>query len=204
MGCLRLRPKPVLSTPLCSRSPCSRARKTSFAARPALPVSGGTGRKEVPMYIYKKIRVKLNERVVAFRNSLPVRALGTGVHLMWGTKLSEQRWDSDALMFNALPEVRAVMPAAWFAEVTIAENQRGILYRDGKPRVFMRPGVHRYWTVDPSVALRVLSIEEPMPKLSDELVAVLPASEYVYAVVREHERGLQYVHGRLVGVLAPG
>lgn len=156
------------------------------------------------MYMYKKIRVKLNERVVAFRNSLPVRALGPGTHIVWGTKLSEQRWDTDALTFNALPEVRDLMPEAWFAEVTVAENQRGILYRDGKPRAFLRPGVHRYWTIDASVTLKVLSVDEPMPKLSDELVAVVPASEYVYAVVREHERGLQYVQGRLVGVLAPG
>jgi regulator of protease activity HflC (stomatin/prohibitin superfamily) len=156
------------------------------------------------MYIYKKIRVKLNERVVAFRNGLPVRALGPGRHLVWGTRLTEQRWETDALIFNALPEVRAVLPAAWFAEVAVAENQRGILYRDGQPRAFLRPGVHRYWTVDPSVELKLLSVQEPMPKLSDELVAVIPPSEYVYTVVREHERGLQYLQGRLVRALDPG
>ena len=43
-----------------------------------------------------------------------------------------------------------------------------------------------------------------MPELTDELVAVIPASEYVHAVVREHERGLHYVQGRLVTVLEPG
>jgi hypothetical protein len=113
------------------------------------------------MYIYKKIRVKLNERVVAFRNGLPVRALGAGRHIVWGTKLSEQRWETDALTFNALPEIRALLPEAWFAEVAIADNQRGILYRDGKARVFLRPGVHRYWTVDPSVQLKLFSVDEP-------------------------------------------
>ena len=156
------------------------------------------------MYLYKKIRVKLNERVVVFRNGLPLRALGPGRHLVWGSRLTEQRWETDALTFNALLEVRALLPDAWFAEVTIAEHQRGLLYRDGRPRAFLRPGVHRYWTVDPSVKLTLLSVDEPMPKLSDELVAVIPRSEYVYVVVREHERGLAYLQGRLARVLEPG
>jgi regulator of protease activity HflC (stomatin/prohibitin superfamily) len=68
----------------------------------------------------------------------------------------------------------------------------------------LRPGVHRYWTLDPSVELRIYAIDEPMPKLTNELVSVIPAGEYVRAVVREHERGLHYVQGRLLQVLAPG
>jgi regulator of protease activity HflC (stomatin/prohibitin superfamily) len=156
------------------------------------------------MYMFEKIRVKLNERVVAFRNGLPVRALGPVKHLVWGTRLTEQRFQTDALVFDALPEVRAVLPAAWFAEVTLADDQRGVLYRDGRPRAFLRPGVHRYFTVDPSVELRLFSVDAPMPKLTGELVALIPQSEYLYTVVHEHERGLQYVQGRLAGVLAPG
>jgi regulator of protease activity HflC (stomatin/prohibitin superfamily) len=123
---------------------------------------------------------------------------------VWGTKLTEQRWQTDALIWTALPEIRALLPQAWFDEVVIAEHQRGVLYRDGAPRLFLRPGVHRYWKADPSVELRLYSIDAPMPKLTNELVAVIPAGEYVRAVVREHERGLHYVQGRLVQVLAPG
>ncbi len=156
------------------------------------------------MFIYKRIRVKLNERVVVFRDGLPFRALGPGRHTVWGMRLTEQRWQTDALVFGALPEVRAVLPEQWFAEVTIADNQRGILFRDGKPRVFLRPGVHRYWKVDPSVQLKLMAIDRPMPKLTDELVGVIPPNEYVYTVVREYERGLHYVQGRIAGVLEPG
>ncbi|MDD9938776.1 MAG: slipin family protein [Myxococcales bacterium] len=156
------------------------------------------------MYLYKNIRVKLNERVVIFRHGLPLRALAPGRHRIWGTRLTEQRFDVSHLLLRALPEVRAVLPGDWFAEVTIADDARGVLYRDGAPVRFLRPGVHRYWTLDPSVELKVLSITEPMPKLSDELVGVIPPNEYVYTVVREHERGLHYVQGRLAGVLSPG
>ncbi len=152
----------------------------------------------------KKIKVKLNERVVLFRDAVPIRALAPGRYILWRSRLTEQRWKTDELVFRALPEVRALLPAEWYAEVSLDARQRGILYRDGKPQVFLRPGTHRYWTVDPSVELRVMSVDEPMPELTDELVNILPPAEYVVAVVQEHERGLEYVQGRLSRVLPPG
>lgn len=154
--------------------------------------------------MFQKIRVKLDERVVVFRNGLPIRALGPGRHIVWGTRLSEQRWTTDTLVFRALPEVRAVLEAEWFREITLTTRQRGVLYRDGQPRVFLRPGVHRYWTIDPSVELQILSVDEPMPELTDEMFSLIPKSEFVYTVVHEHERGLEYVQGRLGRVLSPG
>jgi regulator of protease activity HflC (stomatin/prohibitin superfamily) len=156
------------------------------------------------MYLYKMIRVKLNERVVIFRNGLPIRALGPGRHFVWGTRLTEQRWKTDELVFNALPEVREVLPAEWYREVTLGARERGVLFRDGTPETFLRPGARRYWTVDPSVELRVYSVDQPMPELTDELFAVIPRSEFVYVVVPEYARGLEYVQGRLSRVLEPG
>jgi len=154
--------------------------------------------------MYAVIRIKLNERAVVFKNSLPYRALGPGRHFLWGTRITEQRWTTDSLVFHALPEVRALLPGDWFQEVTLGPRERGILHRDGQPREFLRSGTHRFWTVDPSVRLDVLSVDAPLPEMTTELAAVLPSDEYVDATVREHERGLQYVQGRLVGTLAPG
>jgi regulator of protease activity HflC (stomatin/prohibitin superfamily) len=151
-----------------------------------------------------KIRVKLNERVVMFRHGVPKRALGPGRHVLWLGGWTEQRFATDRLVFEALPEVRAVLPSEWFAEVVLDARQRGVLYADGRPRVFLRPGTHRYWTVDASVRLDVHDVREPMPELTDELVRVIPSGEYVLTVVRDHERGLRYVQGRLAGVLEPG
>lgn len=154
--------------------------------------------------MFKKVRVKLNERVVVFRNALPLRALGPGEHTVWGFSLTEQRWDTSVLCFNALPEVRAVLPRSWFAEVTLGAHQRGVLFQDGRPKQFLRPGVHRYWTIDESVRLEVYSIDEAMPELGTELVSVRPAGEYLDVTVRENERGLLYRKGRLVTTLEPG
>ncbi len=154
--------------------------------------------------MFTSIRVKLNERVVVFKHGLPLRALGPGRHVLWETNLTEQRWSTDQLVFQALPEVRAILPGDWFEEVTLAIRERGILWKDGQPRVYLRPGTHRYWKVDPSVRLEVLSVDAPLPELTNELVAVLPRDEYVDVTVREHERGLEYVQGRLARTLEPG
>jgi regulator of protease activity HflC (stomatin/prohibitin superfamily) len=154
--------------------------------------------------MFKVLIVKLNERAVIFKHGLPIRAYGPGRHVIWGRRLTEQRWDTDKLVFRALPEVRALLPREWFAEVTLGPLERAILYRDGAPAVFMRPGTHRYWTVDPSVRLVVFDVSQPLPALTAELEALIPKSEYVAVTVQAHEKGLRFEQGRLTAVLEPG
>jgi regulator of protease activity HflC (stomatin/prohibitin superfamily) len=154
--------------------------------------------------MFKFIHVKLNERVVIFKDSLPIRALGPGRHLVWGRRLTEQRWDTDRLVFRALPEVRAILPRDWFAEVTLGALERAFLFRDGAPAAFMRPGTHRYWTLDASVRLAVFDVNEPLPALTAELEILIPKSEYVAVTVQAHEKGLRFDQGRLTAVLEPG
>lgn len=152
----------------------------------------------------QKIRVKITERVVLFRDSIPHRALGPGVHYIWGFGLTEQRWDVSKLTFDARPEVRALLPKEWFAEVTVQSDQRAVLFHQERPKLFLRPGVHRYWTVDSDVRLAVYATSDVMPELTPELASVVPAHEYLDVTVREHERGLLYQKGQLVKVLEPG
>jgi regulator of protease activity HflC (stomatin/prohibitin superfamily) len=154
--------------------------------------------------MFRFIRIKLNERAVVFQNGLPKMALAAGRHLLVGRNYTEQRFDTEELVFSAPPEVRALLPSDWFAEVKLAAKQRGVLFRDGRPRKFLRPGTQRYWTVDPSVELRIYSVEEPMPEITDELTDVIPRKEWVELVVTEHEQGLLYVKGRLERTLPPG
>jgi regulator of protease activity HflC (stomatin/prohibitin superfamily) len=154
--------------------------------------------------MFTKIKVKLNERVVLFKDGLPVRALGPGRHILWGTRYTEQRWNTDALSFKALPEIRAVLPETWFAEVSLGAYERGLLFRDGRAVTYLHAGTRWYWTVDPSVELKRLSMNEPLPKLDEETLKMFPTREVVRSTVQEHERGLRYVKGRLVDALGPG
>ena len=127
--------------------------------------------------MYTIIRIKLNERVVVFHNGLPLRALGPGRHFLWGSRKTEQRWTTDTLVFQGLPEVRALLPRTWFQEVTLAPRERGILYRDGKPCGFLRPGTHRYWTVDPSVRSEEHTSELQSPDTNSYAVFCLRSEE---------------------------
>ncbi|MGC4091128.1 MAG: slipin family protein [Polyangiaceae bacterium] len=154
--------------------------------------------------MFRSIRVQLHERVVLLREGLPQRALAPGRHWAWGRRTGELRFDTNQVVFRALPEVRAVLPAAWFSEVTLDKLQRAVLFRDGAPIAFLRPGTHRYWTLDASVRLSVFDVREVLPPLTQELEAVIPRGEYVDATIQAHEKGLRYEQGRLLGVLEPG
>jgi regulator of protease activity HflC (stomatin/prohibitin superfamily) len=154
--------------------------------------------------MFKVVRVKLHERVVLFKDSLPFRALATGRHLVWGRHITEQRFNVTELVFKALPEVRALLPSDWYREVTVGPLERAVLFRDGAPVVFLRPGIHRYWTVDASVALRKLDVTQALPALTQELEQIIPRNEYIDVTVHAHETGLRYEQGRLTGVLEPG
>jgi regulator of protease activity HflC (stomatin/prohibitin superfamily) len=154
--------------------------------------------------MFKVVHVKLNERVVLFKGSLPLRALGPGRHLVWSRHLTEQRFNVLELVFRALPEVRALLPSDWYREVTLSPLQRGVLFRDGTPVAFLRPGVHRFWTIDPSVTLQLFDVTKALPPLTQELEQLIPKAEYIDVTVQAHELGLRYEQGRMTGLLEPG
>jgi regulator of protease activity HflC (stomatin/prohibitin superfamily) len=139
-----------------------------------------------------------------FKGSLPFRAFGPGRHAVWGRHISEQRFNVTELVFRALPEVRAMLPRDWYREVTVAPLERAVLLRDGVPVAFLRPGVHRFWTVDASVTLTKFDVTQALPPLTHELEQLIPRTEYIDVTVQAHEIGLRYEQGRLTGVLEPG
>lgn len=154
--------------------------------------------------MYETFHVALHERAVVLRDGLPLLALPPGKHGLWGFNLTLVRFNTDELLCHAQAEVRAIMPEGWLSEVHLESRQRAILSRDGKPRAFLRPGTHRFWTVDPTVQLQILSVDEPVPELTEEAVALIPQDALVDTTVLEHQRGLLYVQGRFERVLEPG
>jgi regulator of protease activity HflC (stomatin/prohibitin superfamily) len=107
-------------------------------------------------------------------------------------------------VFWAQPEVLAMLPATWFQTIHLAPTERAVIYRDDKPKLFLRPGVHRVWLLDPMVATRVFNVLDAAPEMADELRAIIPAAEIVEATVKQFEKGLKYVQGRFEGILEPG
>ena len=149
-------------------------------------------------------QVALHERAVVLKHGLPIQALGPGRHTVWGLGLTVRSFDTRELLVDLPDAVRAVLGEELFGEARLAANQRGVLFRRGRPVVFLRPGMHRYWAVDPSIELHVFDTGEPVPDVTDELLALLPSSDVVQATVLEYQRGLLYVNGRFERVLEPG
>ncbi len=154
--------------------------------------------------MFKTFLVRHDQRVIVMKDERPLRALGPGAHTVWGFGLGERRWTTEQLVFQIPPELRAVLPQEWYGEIRLEPHQRGVLFHDGKPRLWLRPGVHHFWKIDETLRLEVYDVREAMPALTAELVAIIPSTEYAEATVREHERGLLHVQGRYVRTLAPG
>lgn len=151
-----------------------------------------------------EISVERTARGVFLRNGKPERALTPGHHAFYGKHGKGAVWNTDELVFTAAPDVIALFPADWYRTVTLGPTQRAIVARDGKPMKFLRPGTHWVWTLSPRVTVEVYDVTEPPPELTDELRAVIPASEILEASVRQFERALKYTQGKFDGVLEPG
>ncbi len=150
------------------------------------------------------IRVAIHQRAVLLQHGVPIRALEPGKHTFWRGGLSTHLLDTRELILDESAEIRRALPQDWFDEVLIGQRQRGLLYRDAVPVRYLRPGIHRYWKVNPTVELNVWSIDDPLPALTDALVAVIPRSELVNVTVQQHQRGLKYEQGKFAGELPPG
>ena len=95
-------------------------------------------------------------------------------------------------------------PPSWFEGVVVGAAERAIVFRNGRPHVFLAPDTDRVWTIDDSVIVRLFSVAEPMPVLTNELAAIIPKHGYADVTVNEHERGLLCVQGRQTRILEPG
>lgn len=175
-----------------------------FAETDPLPELTDELRKVIPAGELLEAHVEVNQRAVLVRDGKAERVLGPGHYAFWGRHNKLATWNVDDLVFLAQPDVLAMVPPAWYATISLGNDERAIVLRDNKPLKFLRPGVHRIWMVNPNVAITTYSVLGEAPELTDELRAVIPATEIVEAQVRQFERGLKYVQGRFEGILEPG
>ncbi|MBP8805868.1 MAG: slipin family protein [Kofleriaceae bacterium] len=176
----------------------------AFAADAPLPVLNDELRRNLAKAELVEVTLELHQRAVLVRDGAPERVLGPGRHAFWGERLHLVTWNLDELVFTGAAEVLALVPPTWFTTVALEADQRAVIFRDQRPVKFLRPGLHRVWTLAPGVAVQVFAVTGAVPELTDELRAVIPAGEVVEATVRQFERGLLYVQGRFAGALEPG
>lgn len=152
-----------------------------------------------------ELHLEAHQRAVLLREGVVVRALEPGYHAFWSRRVKAQVLDTNQLLVGALgPELLAALPAAWYETVSLGIFERAVLFLDGRPVRFLRPGMHRVWRVNPGLEVRRYVVTDPAPELTDELRALIPQAELLEAQVRQFEKGLVYVNGRFERVLEPG
>src|SRR5262245_8044315 len=148
-----------------------------FAETDPLPEITDELRKVIPADELLEANIDINQRAVLMRDGKPERVLAPGHYAFWGKQNKLLTWKLDDLAFWAQPEVLALLPQAWFRTIHLAAHERAVIYRDDKPKLFLRPGVHRLWTLDPNVVPVTYNVTEPAPEMTDELRAIIPAAE---------------------------
>jgi len=175
-----------------------------YAETDPLPELTPELRNTVPKDELLEAPIEVNVRAVTVRDGKPERVLTPGHYAFWGKHRKLVAWNIDELVFTAQPEVLAMLPPDWYRTVSLGPFQRAVVFRDDKPVKFLRPGVHRVWTIHPNVEIRTYAVTDAAPEMTDELRAVIPAGELVEQQIRQFERGLKYVQGKFEGILEPG
>ncbi len=170
----------------------------------ALPELTPELRAAIPNDELLELTVEHDQRAAVIRDAKPDRVLGPGHHAYWGHPIKAMVWNTTELAFVAPRDVLALFPVGWYTTIELGATQRAVVYRDARPVKFLRPGVHRIWTVDPQVTVQTFDVTDTAPALTDELRAVIPAAELVEAQVKQFERGLKYTQGKFEGILEPG
>jgi hypothetical protein len=175
-----------------------------FADTDPLPELTKELRAVIPAGELVEATVDVDHRAVVVRDGVPERALAPGYHALWGQRVALVSWPVTEVVFAAPPAMLAVLPRDWYRTVELGPFARAVVYTGGKPVKFLRPGTHRVWTIDPTIEVRSYAVTDPAPELTDELRAVIPASELVEIQVKQFERALLYVQGKFEGLLDAG
>src|SRR3954447_6514113 len=91
--------------------------------------------------------------------------------------------------------------------IRIRPFEVGLVFRDGTFRGLLGPGAH--WRLDPLFRERVDVVSQRAPGLAHEQRDLIVrsgalADRAVVLDLADHERGLVWIDGRFVAVLAPG
>ncbi|MFZ5445954.1 MAG: slipin family protein [Myxococcota bacterium] len=165
-----------------------------------------------------KIEITQNERAFLVEDGQPVKYLAPGVHRVWAAfkQLRVEKVSTVNLLAELDERRLALVPAEDLQVVSLAAHERGLVYRRGKPVLWLGAGVHQVWTVDrhvdratkavtPLVKLEVLdtSAIEAKP-LQADVVALAKGRDYVEVTAPEGSVAVRYVDGQLDAVLGAG
>ncbi len=158
-----------------------------------------------------RIDVGLRERVILFINERPVQYLGPGRHRVFRpfSRVQVARYDLARLAVELEADALARVPAADLSVFTLARNERAVVFRRGRPALWLRAGEHQIWTAERTrgPAVRIEQVDTSAvatTPLADEVRALVPSTDYVEVTAPEGSVAVRYVDGVLDAVLPSG
>lgn len=165
-----------------------------------------------------KIEILVNERAFLVVEGKPEKYFTPGVHRVFEPfkKVRVEKLNVTNLLAELDEKRLALVPADDLQVVTLAPHERAVVYRRGKPVLWLNTGVHQVWTVDravdrasgkvtPLVRVEVLDTSAVQaPLLTADVAALARTRDYVEATAPEGSVVLRYVDGQLDAVLPPG
>ena len=173
------------------------------------------------MLILRRLKIRQNERGLLFKDRDFHRLLGPGLHWVWGLfwKVRVERVSVRDVDFRH-PDLEVIVRSGALegqAEVLdLKDDQRALVWIDGRFGRLLGPGVHALWTVFHEVRVELFSAGSPAAgqgagelRLEHEALPVILASsagnELLERVSVEAGHAALLIHdGRHVDTLAPG
>ena len=165
-----------------------------------------------------QIEIMTHERAFLVKDGRPVKYLAPGVHRVWAAfqKVRVEKASTTGLLAE-LDELRlALVPPNDLQVISLAQHERALVTRRGKPVLWLGAGVHQVWTVDrqvdratgvvtPLIGVQVFDTSGVEAKLlPTDVAALAKVRDYVEATAPEGSVAVRYVDGQLDAVLPAG
>ncbi|MGV3622263.1 MAG: slipin family protein [Archangium sp.] len=165
-----------------------------------------------------QIEINTNERAFLIEHGKPVKYLNPGIHSAWAlfAKVRVEKLPVTNLSAELDEQRLKLVPSDDLKVITVAEHERALVTRRGKPVLWLGAGVHQIWTVDrlvdretgkvtPLVKIDVIDTSSVEAKvLTADVAALAKARDYVEVTAPEGTVAVRYVNGQLDAVLPAG
>ena len=163
--------------------------------------------------MFRKIRIRKHEVGLWFRRGDFQRVLEPGAHrladgLFWGGRLERFNTLESEFKHRLLDVLVAdEQVRAELVLVELADDQRALVWKDGRLGWVLKPGRHAFWKGPAKIEVEVFDVNDVKfthPKL--EAIANFPTGAQVFTGVRveSHERVLLFADGELIDELGAG
>jgi len=163
--------------------------------------------------MYRMLRIRKHEVGLWFRHGDFHRLLAPGAHRRWVDPLGRDSVTVvstlDAKFEHELLDVLVAEPAlaSRLTVVDLRDDQRALVWKDGRLGWILKPGRHAFWNGPAKIEVETYDVSDGKfthPKL--EAILNCPGSSQVFTGVRveSHERALLFADGELIEQLGAG